>query len=256
MTGHNLCAMSHAGVLPDRRIKMNPPALIIIDMQVGMTWPSAGVRNNPEAEENIKKLLDHWRKESASVVHVHHRSRTVGSPFYPGQPGIEVQPQFKPDKSEYEIEKNVPDAFAHNPTINNAVRPELVEGLYSEKRMLRPFDKLRVSGAQHERKSELVDWRATSSGLAEWLRTRQIDSVVIVGVSTNNSVESTARSAGNLGFKTYVVSDACFAFAKTDYDGVQRTAQEVHAMSLANLDGEYAAIVSCADAIGSIFSGA
>jgi hypothetical protein len=39
-----------------------------------------------------------------------------------------------------------------------------------------------------------------------------------------------------------VVEDACFAFAKTDYVGVGRTADEVHAMYLVNLNNEYALI--------------
>jgi len=39
-----------------------------------------------------------------------------------------------------------------------------------------------------------------------------------------------------------VVEDACFTFAKTDYFGNPRTAHEVHAMSLANLQDEYAQI--------------
>lgn len=71
-----------------------------------------------------------------------------------------------------------------------------------------------------------------------------IATLVIVGVITNNSVEATARMAGNLGFDTYVVSDATATFGRRDYDGRWRTAAEVHAMSLANLDGEYATIVA------------
>ena len=46
-----------------------------------------------------------------------------------------------------------------------------------------------------------------------------------------------------LGFKVQVIEDACFAFAKTDYFGTRRTAEEVHAMSLANLQGEYAEVI-------------
>jgi nicotinamidase-related amidase len=82
------------------------------------------------------------------------------------------------------------------------------------------------------------------TGLERWLRVRDVSDLVIVGVSTNNSVEATARTAGNLGFRTNVVSDATFAFDKIDYAGTPRTAAEVHAMSLANLEGEYARIVS------------
>ena len=81
-----------------------------------------------------------------------------------------------------------------------------------------------------------------NTALERWLRVRGLNEVVLVGVSTNNSVEASARTAGNLGFSTVVVSDASFAFAMRDYAGVQRSADEVHAMSLANLDGEYATI--------------
>ena len=85
------------------------------------------------------------------------------------------------------------------------------------------------------------------SGLERWLHVRGIRAVVIVGVSTNHSVESTARSAGNLGFITTVVADATFAFAQNDYGGTPRSADEVHLMSLANLQREYATVCSTVD---------
>jgi nicotinamidase-related amidase len=80
------------------------------------------------------------------------------------------------------------------------------------------------------------------TALERWLRVRDLNRIILVGVSTNNSVEASARTAGNLGFDTVVVSDATFAFAMTDYAGRMRSADEVHAMSLANLSGEYATI--------------
>jgi nicotinamidase-related amidase len=76
------------------------------------------------------------------------------------------------------------------------------------------------------------------------LRSAGIGQLVIVGVATNNSVESTARTAGNLGFDTWVAEDACFTFDKADYFGNARSAAEVHGMSLANLHGEYATVGS------------
>lgn len=75
------------------------------------------------------------------------------------------------------------------------------------------------------------------------LRREGITGLVIVGVATNNSVESTARTAGNLGFAVWVVADACYTFDKPDFAGRARTAEEVHAMSLANLHGEYATVL-------------
>ena len=76
------------------------------------------------------------------------------------------------------------------------------------------------------------------------LRARKIADVVITGVITNNSVEATARMAGNLGFSTIVVADATATFGRRDFTGRWRTADEVHAMSLANLDGEYAKVIT------------
>jgi nicotinamidase-related amidase len=88
-----------------------------------------------------------------------------------------------------------------------------------------------------------------ASTLERWLRVRGIDSLVIAGVSTNISVECSVRSAGNLGFAVTVPADACFAFARTDHAGAARSADEVHAMSLSNLSGEYATIVDTDEAL-------
>jgi len=90
------------------------------------------------------------------------------------------------------------------------------------------------------------------SGLERWLHVRAIRAVVIVGVATNNSVESTARSAGNLGFITTVVADATYAYAQADYAGVERSADDVHMMSLANLNGEYATVRHCAEILAAL----
>jgi nicotinamidase-related amidase len=76
------------------------------------------------------------------------------------------------------------------------------------------------------------------------LRRRGIDRLLITGVATNNSVEATVRMAGNLGFETYLVDDACFTYARRDYRGRWRSAEEVHDLSLANLDGEYCTVVT------------
>lgn len=84
----------------------------------------------------------------------------------------------------------------------------------------------------------------THGGLERWLHMRAIRQLVIVGVITNNSVEATARSAGNLGFSVLVPADAAYTFDKCDFNGTCRTAEEVHAMSLANLHGEYATVTT------------
>ncbi len=81
------------------------------------------------------------------------------------------------------------------------------------------------------------------------LRQGNQECLVIAGVITNNSVEATVRMAGNLGFKTFLVEDATFTFGRKDWEGTFRAASEVHAMSLANLDGEYCTVVRTLDVL-------
>ena len=85
--------------------------------------------------------------------------------------------------------------------------------------------------------------------LEERLRRDGRKTLVITGVITNNSVEATARMAGNLGFDTVVVADGTATFDRADYNGKRHPAEDVHALSLANLDGEYARIASTAEVL-------
>lgn len=75
------------------------------------------------------------------------------------------------------------------------------------------------------------------------LRAAGCEALVVAGVITNNSVEATVRNAGNLGFDVWLVEDACFTFGRADWNGAWRSADEVHALSLANMDGEYCTVV-------------
>ncbi|HMK38148.1 MAG TPA: cysteine hydrolase family protein [Bacteroidota bacterium] len=178
-------------------------ALILIDLQKAIDHPSWGERNNPGAEENVGRLLAHWRSTGRPVIHVRHLSRFPTSTYRDGQPGVEFKDVALPAEGEPVFTKHVGNAFI-------------------------------------------------GTALESWLRDRHIADLVIAGVITNNSVEATARMAGDLGFRTVVVSDATFTFGRKDFQGRHRTAEEVHAMSLANLEGEYASVRST----GEVLSGA
>ncbi len=80
--------------------------------------------------------------------------------------------------------------------------------------------------------------------LSAMLNNAGLRSLVVVGVITNNSVEATVRMAGNLDYETYLIADGCFTFGRKDWNGHFRSADEVHAMSLANLDGEYCTVLT------------
>jgi len=85
-------------------------------------------------------------------------------------------------------------------------------------------------------------------------RLRRANQILLlaVGVITNNSVEATVRMAGNLGFETFLVEDATFTFGRKDWHGTWRRAEEVHAMSLANLDGEYSSVVRTSEILAAL----
>jgi len=85
--------------------------------------------------------------------------------------------------------------------------------------------------------------------LEEELRAAGHATLVIVGLTTNHCVSTTARMAGNLGFDTWVVSDATATFDRLGADGLRYPAELVHAMALSDLHREFATIVDTASVL-------
>lgn len=175
-------------------------ALLIVDVQKAIDaeyHAVEGPRNNPDAEQNIARLLTVWRRGGRPIIHIRHDSTFAASAYRPGQRGNEFKNEAAPAAGETVMAKRTNSAFI-------------------------------------------------GTNLEAHLAAAGIQTLVIAGVSTNNSVEATVRMAGNLGFQTYLVADACFTFARRDFHGRLRTAEEVHSMSLANLDGEYCTVLDTA----------
>jgi nicotinamidase-related amidase len=89
-----------------------PPALLVLDVQKGFDDPFWGKRNNPQAEENILKLLSGWRKRGWEVIYSQHLSLLPKSPLnYQNRTGVEFKEIIKPLPQEVVFQKNVNSAF-------------------------------------------------------------------------------------------------------------------------------------------------
>jgi nicotinamidase-related amidase len=181
------------------------PALILIDIQQGFDnipyW--GGERNNPNAEANARKLLDHWRANNLPLFHIQHCSTNPNSLLAESNPGNAHKEIVKPLPGEPVIKKSVNSSFI-------------------------------------------------GTDLQQRLDAAKIDTVVIVGLTTEHCVSTTARMAGNFGYNTFVVADAVAAFSKTGINGEHYDAETIHLTALAMLNEEFATVLNTDDVINAL----
>jgi nicotinamidase-related amidase len=90
----------------------------------------------------------------------------------------------------------------------------------------------------------------TGTALEIELRRRCITRIVACGFFTNFCVETTVRQAGNMGYDTYLVEDACATSNRIGLDGRDFDPELVHAVTVATLHGEFCTAVTADQAIG------
>lgn len=89
--------------------------------------------------------------------------------------------------------------------------------------------------------------------LEQWLRSEQINQIVVCGIQSNMCVETTARMGGNLGFDVIVPLDATRTFDLAGPDGTVVPSATLMQIAATNLHGGgFARVVSTADVLDAV----
>lgn len=159
---------------------------------------------------NERVLLGHVRNNpdaEANIAHILQAFRQAGLPvFHIHHASIDPSSLFSPEKPGFAVQ-----AFA------------------------RPLEEERVI-------IKNVNSSFIGTSLESDLRHKGITKLVITGATSNHCVETTTRMAGNLGFDAHLVRDAIWTFDQMSVDGGLLLADDIHEMTLANLNGEFATI--------------
>ncbi|WP_406858682.1 cysteine hydrolase family protein [Alsobacter sp. KACC 23698] len=177
---------------------------------------------------------------------------------------VDVQKAFQ-DWEETGAGRNNPDAVGNIAALLDGFRSARSPIFHIRHRGAAPDSLFQGSACDviqeaEERNGEPVLWKTVNSafigtGLEEMLRRQGVRTVVICGATSNHCVETTTRMAGNLGFDARFVGDATWTFDRRGPDGRMHRAQDIQAMTEANLSGEFAEIVASRDVLRTLSGG-
>ena len=94
----------------------------------------------------------------------------------------------------------------------------------------------------------------SGTGLGDWLRERDVDTLTLVGYMTHNCDDSTARQAAHEGWQVEFLDDASGSLPYANSAGAA-TAEEIHRVFSVVLHSSFAAVASTADWLAAVASG-
>jgi nicotinamidase-related amidase len=81
------------------------------------------------------------------------------------------------------------------------------------------------------------------TNLEDILFKRNINTLVIVGMTTNHCISTTVRMSGNLGFNTYLISDSTACYNTKAMNGEVIDCNTIYNATLASLQEEFATVI-------------
>ena len=82
------------------------------------------------------------------------------------------------------------------------------------------------------------------TGLDEILKNLNVNTLVIVGMTTNHCISTSVRMAGNLGYETFLINDSTACYNTLGFDGEEIDCEVIYNISIANLKDEFAKIIN------------
>jgi len=166
-------------IMPSLRLFPKSTALVLIDLQKGITSFQVEPHPTEVVLENASLLANEFRGLNAPVF-------LIRAAFPSGPLALNLVTDAKAP-----LPANEPEGWSEP-----AVKPQESDVLILKRQW----------GAFYGTELDLQ------------LRRRHVDTIVIGGIATNFGVESTARSAYELGYQLLLVEDAMASFSKTQHD--------------------------------------
>jgi nicotinamidase-related amidase len=190
----------------------SPTVLLVLDLQQCLVnpTPEEGPRSTPSLTANVSTIINRWRELHYHVIHIHHDASNPLDPLHPSHP-----------------ETNAPHSCAA-PLPGETVRHKTTSSAF---------------GSDQGGLSLLEALKKLENPVGEKIK------LVIIGMDGAQCVNSTTRSAADLGFDVTVVADACASFGTPDWKkgeakGKGWGPEETHEMAMAILGVLYARIVT------------
>ena len=82
------------------------------------------------------------------------------------------------------------------------------------------------------------------TGLNEILKDLNINTLVVVGMTTNHCISTSVRMAGNLGYETYLISDSTACYNTKGINGEMIDCEVIYQAALASINDEFATVIN------------